>query len=143
VSEAVDGPMFIALCARPVLQAPCGECGSLLNHAPECTGEPRPLTMAQALARAQASADKLLRDRVKRYLRETGCPRRFGALAAGKFCSPCRGNPRYPDHRCAEHTAHLDDETPTLRRAADNDESRWLGVWRGFFERVDAILKSG
>lgn len=128
--------------SRPVLHPPCEQCGEPEAHADECEGEPRPETLSQALARAQASADKRTREQAKRYLRETGCPSRAGALAAGKVCSPCRGNPRYPDHRCAEHTVHLHETTSQGRRDADNDEQRWVLVWSTFFSSVDRILKS-
>lgn len=128
--------------SRPVLHPPCEQCGEPEAHADECEGEPHPESLHQALARAQASADKRTREQARRYLSTTGVPTRLGALSQGKVCSPCRGNPRYPDHRCAEHTVHLHEPTPQGRRDADNDEQRRILVWRSFFERVGLILKS-
>lgn len=128
--------------SRPVLHPPCEQCGESEAHADECEGEPRPETLSQALARAQASAERQLRQRALRYLEETGFNQRRGALAGGKFCSPCRGNPRYPDHRCAQHTTFLVEVDPVDRRLKDSDPVWWLATWRVFFETVDRILKS-
>lgn len=125
--------------ARPVLQPPCGECGRTTEHAPECGGEPRPETLSQALARAQAQAIGQLRERVKRYLAEP-LPRQ-GAQARGKLCSHCRDAPRYPDYRCAEHTAYLP-EGGAAARVVDSDAPRYLELWGAFFARVGSILRT-
>lgn len=123
----------------PVLQPPCEQCGESDVHAPECEGEPRPETLSQALARAQAQADGHLRDRARRYL-EAPLPRQ-GSLARGKLCPHCRDAPRYPDHRCAEHTGYLP-EGGAAARLSDSDDAQWLALWRGFFERMGMLLRT-
>jgi hypothetical protein len=126
---------------RPVLRPPCEQCGEPDAHADECEGEPRPETLSQALARARSSADKLLLARVRRYLDETAIVYQRGRQAKGKYCSNCRDKARYPDHHCAEHTMYLVSNIHEAREIDGNPEL-YLGIWREFFERVGAILKS-
>jgi hypothetical protein len=124
--------------ARPVLKAPCEECGMSDWHSEMCDGEPRQ-TLAQVLARAQGLADEQLRERVKRFL-SVPQPRQ-GALPRGKYCDHCRDSARYPDLRCAEHTAYLPEGGPAAR-AADSDGVTHIAIWREFFGRLDRILKT-
>lgn len=132
-------PMARASTWRPVLQPPCGECGERTEHAVECGGEPRPETLSQALARAQVQALGQLRDRVKRYLADP-LPRQ-GAQPRGKLCGHCRDAPRYPDYRCAEHTAYLP-EGGAAARAVDSDAPRYLELWGAFFQRLERLLRT-
>lgn len=133
--------MAVSALSRPVLHPPCEQCGEPEAHADECEGEPHPETLHQALARARTSADKLLRERVRRYLDETGVVFRRGRMARGKFCSNCRDLPRYPDHHCAEHSMYLSANGYEAREIDASPELH-LGIWREFFERVGLILKS-
>jgi hypothetical protein len=76
---------------------------------------------------------------VKRYLAEP-LPRQ-GAQARGKLCSHCRDAPRYPDYRCAEHTAYLP-EGGAAARAVDSDAPRSLELWGAFFQRLERLLRT-
>ena len=109
------------------------------EHAPDCEGSPRQ-TLSDVLARARVSADKSLRDRIGRYLGETGVVFRRGRQPRGRYCANCRDQPRYPDHHCAEHSMYL--PAGEEARAVDSDPDLHLGIWREFFERVGVILKS-
>ncbi len=141
VTAVIRGGRTLYRCGgrSPVLRAPCEQCGESRHHAPECEGEPRPETLAQALSRARKLADERLRHRVRRYL-EVTLPRQ-GSQPRGRFCQPCRETPRYPDHHCREHTAYLTGTRLEAERA-DSDPEAWLDVWRLFFERVDLLLKT-
>lgn len=130
--------MSVALNLRPVLKPPCEECGRADLHAAECDGEPRQ-TLSQVLARAQGLADEQLRERVKRFL-SVPQPRQ-GSLPRGRYCEHCRDAARYPDLRCAEHTAYLP-EGGAAARVADSDAVAYLAVWQEFFGRLDRILKT-
>lgn len=126
---------------RPVLKPPCGECAGALHHAPECGGEPRPETLSQALARAQRAETDRLRDQVRRYLELPDLRQRRTLLPKRGACARCADTPRYPDHRCATHSAFLP-EDPVEAHQLDNDDEHWLELWRKFFGRVGSILRT-
>ena len=103
-----------------------------------------PETLSQALARAQRQRDDKLRDRARHYLAHGGQLRQrrtlLGKSDGAKACSRCADSPRYPDYRCATHTAYLP-EDPLVARRIDNDDAAWLTCWGAFFDRVASVLR--
>lgn len=94
---------------------------------------------AIARARARESADERLRGQIDAWLLMPETLRARGRTPKGRFCAECRRTPRYPDHRCASHTAYLiGDERD--RRAADSSERDYLGLWRSFLLRIAGIV---
>lgn len=104
-----------------------------------------PETLAQALARAQSKRDDQLRARARHYLAHGVQLRQrrtlLGKGDGSKACTRCTESPRYPDYRCATHTAYLP-EDPLQARRLDNDDAAWLTCWGAFFDRVAAILRT-
>jgi hypothetical protein len=92
-----------------------------------------------ARARAQASANEILRGRVHAFLSLPGPLATRGKLPRGRYCGDCRASARYPDNRCAMHTAYLGGTEPD-RRAEDASESAYLSLWRRFFGQVGTLL---
>lgn len=104
-----------------------------------------PETLSQALARAQRLRDDKLRERAVHYLAHGSQLRQrrtlLGKSDGSKACPRCTESPRYPDYRCATHTAFLP-EDPLVARRIDNDDAAWLTCWSAFFDRVGSILRT-
>ncbi len=91
-----------------------------------------------ARVRAQRLAREQLRHRIELFLAFPETLGERGKAAHGRICHDCRRAPRYPDHRCYQHTAYLAGTT-TDRGAADSSEDRYLSLWQTFFGRVFAL----
>lgn len=92
------------------------------------------------LARAQASADETLRGRIDAFLNLPGPLATRGKLPRGRYCGDCRASARYPDNRCAMHTAYLMG-TDAERRELDSSAPHHLALWRRFVEQTAKIFR--
>ena len=95
-------------------------------------------TYALARARARTLAREQLQRQITAFLALPETLPERGKAARGRICHDCQRMPRYPDHRCHQHTAYLTGTT-TERGQADASDDRYAGLWSGFFGRVFSL----